>query len=157
MIEIQLLTRDEAQHWTLLPQVLLRVALFCRKHDTDTTPESLCQSIMEHFVCEPSRQTVRVVVALQDGQLIGHLIVSLDYWCGKLFGTIVQYETDATLPRPAVREALEKIADWAERKGAHLLRVLAIADDGRGDARARLFRSVYGFEPRRIMLDKPLR
>src|SRR5262245_19190657 len=157
MIEIQLLTRERGEHWGLLPQVMVRAARFCDKHDTDTTPDSLCQAIAEHFVCEPSRQTVRCVVALEDGLLVGHLVVSVDPWCGKTFATIVQYETDVVLPRPAVREALEKIADWAERKGAHLLRVLAIHDDGRGEARARLFRSVYGFQPRRIMLDKPLR
>src|SRR5262245_24752054 len=156
MIEIQLLTRDNAAHWALLPGVLLRAATFCNKFDSDTTPESLCQSIAEHFVCVPERQTVRAVVALEDGALVGHLLVSLDPWCGRLFATIVQYESDVPLPRELVLKTFDEIAEWARSKGACILRALAIADDGRGAARARLYRSIFGFQPRRIMLDKRL-
>lgn len=156
MIEIQLLTRDNPSHWALLPEVIERAAGFCKRYDTDTRPEDLSQAIREHFVTDPRGQTVRGVVALKEGILVGHLLVSLDHWCGALFATIVQYEMDVPFPKAMLRATFDEIAEWARSKGAHILRGLAIADDGRGDARARLYRAMYGFKPRRIMLDKLL-
>ena len=154
--EIHFLTRDSPADWTLVPQVLVRAAMFCRKYDADTTPESLCQSIMEHFVCEPGRQSVRAMVAVQDGVLVGHLLLSLDHWCGTMFCTVVQYESDQPLEHAKVLAAFDDIAAWARGKGATILRLLAIGDDGRAAARVRLFQRVFGFQPRRIMLDKLL-
>mgnify|MGYP001384002624 CR=1 FL=1 len=149
------LSRLDPGSWALIPRVVDRVAMFCRKHDTDTPAEVICQRVVEHFVVdEATRQTVRVWVGVQGDELIGHCLVTLDEWCGTIIGTIVQYESDLPLERALVVAAFGEIAEWAKSKGARTLRLLTLHKDDRGHARARLFQRLYGFHATHVVCDR---
>jgi len=150
------LARIDPGSWALIPRVVERVGMFCRKYDTDTQPEQICQRVVEHFVVDEKRQTVRVWVATQGDDLIGHCVVTLDEWCGTVIATIVQYESDVPLNREQVRWAFDEIASWARSKGASVMRILTLHTDERGLARARLFHRLYGFHPTHMVCDRAL-
>jgi hypothetical protein len=150
------LDRMDPGSWALMPGVVNRVAMFCRKHETDTDPESIAQRVVEHFVVPEKRQTLRVWIAVHDGSLIGHCLVTIDTWCDKVIGTIVQYESDEPLERAQVRRAFDEIAEWSRGKGATTLRILTLHKDERGLARARLFQRLYGFKPTHMVCDREL-
>jgi hypothetical protein len=154
-IRILPLVKSEPEAWALMPEALARIEKFCGTYDADSTPEVLRQAVMEHFVADDAKSSVRVLVALRDGRMIGHTLVSLDAWCGKTYLTVVQFETDAPIPRHLVRDAMEQAAWWAKGKGASVMRVLARTDE-RGAARARAFRAFYGFCPKRVVMDRSL-
>lgn len=139
-----------------MPNLLYRVAAFCKKHDTDTSEEQITQRVMENFVVPEARQHVRAWVAVQDGELIGHCLVTLDDWCGTIFATIVQYESDVPLDRAQVVRAFDDISAWARSKGASVMRILTLHKDDRGLARARLFQRLYGFHPTHMVCDRAL-
>jgi hypothetical protein len=149
------LDRMDPASWALIPGVINRVAMFCRKYETDTDPETITQRVIEHFVVPEKRQTLRVWVA-EEGGLIGHCLVTIDTWCDKVIGTIVQYESDVVLDRVQVRRAFDEIAAWSRSKGATTLRILTLHKDERGLARARLFQRLYGFHPTHMVCDRAL-
>lgn len=151
------LDRYDPGSWALMPSVVNRVAMFCRKYETDTDPETITQRVIEHFVVHEQRQTLRVWVAVYaTGDLIGHCLVTIDTWCDKVIGTIVQYESDVPLDRALVRAAFDEIAAWSRSKGATTLRILTLHKDERGLARARLFQRLYGFHPTHMVCDRAL-
>src|SRR5262249_60115202 len=108
MIRFVSLKRDDPESWALMPSVLARVGVFCVKYGTDTTAKVLLDAIMLHFASpettdkETGRATAPMILAMaavSEGEVVGHLVLSVDYWCGSYLATIVQYETDVPIPR----------------------------------------------------------
>jgi hypothetical protein len=155
-ITILALVKSDPRAWAFMPAVLERVRAFCERYDLDSTPHVLSQTVIEHFVVDEARSSVRALVALREERIVGHCLVSLEAWCGTVYATVVQYEMDEPLPTQQVRDTLEQVEWWAKGKGATVLRVLACLTDSRGPARIRAFQSLYGFRPTRQILDKEI-
>lgn len=158
-VRILPLHRDTPEAWGLIPAALARVRLFAQKYDADTDGDTLCEAIRLHFIQPDDKCKLRVLVAVRDAEVVGHLVVSVDPWCGRFIAHIVQYEMNrgARVPRVDLRRALEQAMCWAESCGATTLRVLARIDErGQGTARARAFGAFYGFRAHRIVMDRDL-
>jgi hypothetical protein len=153
-IRIVPLMHSETETWELMPEALARIEKFCGRYDADSTPDVLRKAVMSNFVADQKDAVVRVVVAVRDKRVIGHALLSLDSWCGTVYLTVVQFETDEPIPRALIRDAQEQIAWWAKQRGAVIDRVLARLDE-RGAARVRLFR-MLGYRPKRLIMDRSL-
>lgn len=160
MIRVLPLLREYPEAWARMPEALARIEKFCARYDTDTAPDVLAEAVRLHFLYDqpgpdrPLAGGVRVLVALDGETMIGHAVLSLENWCGRLHVTILQYELDRPIPTSLVRDAVEQIVAWARARGAVSLRLFARQDE-RGAARARLFRR-WGFRPTWLRMDLPL-
>lgn len=143
------LTKDHPEAWALMPQALARARSFCEHYDTDTDPETLCANVRQHFIADG---TIRVIVAVREGNVTGHCVVSIEEWCGLRHVCVVQYELDEALTREQVRDCLEQIAWWGKGLGAKEVRILSRIDE-RGVARAKTFQR-HGFRPMRLLMRK---
>src|SRR5690242_5854970 len=91
-VSIIALDRRDPRAWALMPAVLDRVRSFCERYQTDSTPEGLADRVMEHFAAaDEACRLMRVLVALRDGELVGHCVISLDGFGGNVYATLVQY------------------------------------------------------------------
>lgn len=156
-ITILPLVKTDPRAWALMPALLERVRSFCERYDTDSAPGYLAQVVVEHFVAEPEdKLPVRALVALQGETMVGHLLVEVSQWSGRTYATITQLEADVAIPRQQMIDAFEQIAWWAKHKGASILRVLAVVNDEHAAARIRMFRTVYGLQPSRVVMNKEI-
>lgn len=143
------LHRSHAWAWACLPQALERVRKFRANYEHFGDVEKLCRVIEAHFLTDDPG--VMLVVGVEDGVVVGHLLLSVDEWCGYKYVTIQQYEWDKALPREEVKQHLALVEKWARLKGAGEIRVVA-----EGPVRERAYRAFYGFKGGQTLMSKKL-
>lgn len=151
-LTIRHLVKDaEPGLWYYIPLVCDRIRAFCKRYDTDSDPEDLCEQLQRHFTAPISYVTC--MVALQDLRLVGHLLVRIEVWGKKTVANILQFEVDAgvSIPRGALVRALDEMEGWASRSGAQEMHLDAI-----NPRVERAFRTFYGFEWYRTRMRKEI-
>jgi hypothetical protein len=144
------LHRSNPLAWALLPAVLDRVRAFRATYEHFGDVERLCRVIEAHFLVDDP--DVMLIVGWDGARVVGHALLTLDEWLGDKFVTIQQYEWDAALPRAEVRAHLARIEEWARRKGAGQIRVVA-----EGPVRERAYRAFYGFEGGKTLMSRKVK
>ena len=144
------LHRSNPLAWALLPAALDRVRKFRATYERFGDVERLCRVIEAHFLTDDPN--LLLIVGYDGEKLVGHLLLTLDEWMGDKFVMIHQYEWDTALPRAEVREHLARIEEWARRKGAGQVRVIA-----EGPVRERAYRAFYGFEGGKTLMTKKVK
>lgn len=137
------LDKNIPEHWGYFGQLLERAGDFCQKYDSDADPKELENILISHFA--QGSNLMMFLVTVQEGAIVGHLIASLDVWCGARFATILQYELDkgSTIDRTEGKRLLDA---WAAMHGVRL-QLLA-----RNARIAKLFNRYWGFNPVRILM-----
>lgn len=148
-LEVLVLTCTDARAWAYWPIGAKRVADFCVKYDTDADPMLMVAQLRTAFV-QP-KSNAYILLLLEDGNVIGHLLVTLEEWFGTRIASIVQYELDKTIPRSMANETLRCVEDWARQAGAAFVQCMA-----RNEAVARTFSTYFNFKRERVMLRKSL-
>lgn len=140
--------------WALMPEALSRVRTFCRKYDSDADADLLCAHIKRNFdstsMPEPN---LLLLVGVQGGRMVGHLLASLDEWCGSRHLSILQYEADQGVAPPVglMRAVLDQLGEWARQRGATAIQLLA-----RNPALVRAFQRHYGFRVEKTLMRRSL-
>jgi len=128
-------------------QVLYRAIKFARERDLDSDPEVLWHTITNGMVAQNS--DMLVMAGLEDGKVIGHMIVRIVNNEGTLIALITQIEIDDDIRdgRDDVWEAgWPIIYQFARSKGATRVRCWAM-----NEKLAKLF-TRFGFEPKDYVL-----
>lgn len=141
------LHRAEAWAWAYMPQALARVRAFRANYEHYGDVERLVRVIEAHFLTDDP--DVLLIVGVEDGKVMGHMLLTLDEWLGSKFVTIQQYEVDVALPREELRAHLALVETWARHKGAGEIRIIA-----EGPVRERAYRAFYGFEGGKTLMSK---
>lgn len=148
-MRIILLHCHDALSWGLMPIALRRIAKFCERYGSETSPQWICTAYMKAFV-EEKPGTI-CMVALDEDLVIGHCLATLEPWGDRLYVNVIQFETDRPVDRTLMREAFEILGDWGRKNGADAFQVFA-----RNRDLARVFRTFWGFEEKRILMRLPL-
>ena len=144
---IAILDRRIKQHWTYFAELLERVDNFVETYDSDADSSLLAEALMLHFA-QGSDQML-FFVCVKNNKVAGHLIATIDTWCGSKYATIIQYEVDkGSLLSEERREGWKLLTAWAQSHGANL-QILA-----RSPKMARVFSRYWGFTPERVLMRK---
>ena len=133
----------------LMPQLLARVRALSEQLEGVGDPGILCRAIELNFMADDPQ--IIALVAVDDGQLVGHAILSLDHWLGHKYVMVLQYQLDEALPREIVREQMAKVEEWGRNHGAVEMRALVT-----GDNLERAYRSFYGFQRKQVLMTRPI-
>lgn len=148
-LEALLLSAEDARSWHYFPHAIFRIAKFAKKYDSDADIAMMVAQLKLSFVRPDS--PANILLFLNKGVTVGHLLTSMEEWFGTSFATIVQYELDQPCPRNFTVLALAEVEKWAVARGARFLQCLA-----RDEHVARAFSTFHGFEKNRIVMRKPL-
>lgn len=135
--------------WAAMPELERRIRDFCVRHDTDLPADLLIRSVHASYIADVPNMLV--ILAIDDGQVIGHLLVDLADWGGRKVATIVQYALDGMVPIEVLRKGLGLIEQWARGRGCQAVQVLAISEE-----LARAYGRFYGFRRHRVLMRKRL-
>ncbi len=149
MMRAVMLVNTSDLAWSLMPEVLARVARFCVRYDSVADPEFLCQQVRNHFAVG-SPGVVAVALVAEDG-VVGHVLAEKSDWAGSCFATILQYELDRAMSEADRLAGFEVIERWARDIGALGIQIFART---RGLARA--FRR-YGLTESAVLMRKPIK
>jgi hypothetical protein len=147
--EIFILRPDDARSWALMPYALARIKAFCIADEPDEEPESLVFRVETSFVRFDG--VYGIIVVLQDGQLVGHVLLRLEQIVDqpeKRWLTVEQYSLDkgSGVTLEIARESFGKI-----RTVARVLKATSLRARVKDEARERAFRA-YGFKRMAILL-----
>lgn len=148
-LEAVVLSADDQRSWGYFPYAIYRIASFAREHDSDADVGMMVTQLKISFVRPDGPASI--ILLLDDGQVIGHLLTTIEEWFGTKFATIVQYSLDKPCPRNFTILALEEVERWAKSRGATFVQCLAL-----DDKRARAFSVFHGFTKNRIVMRKAL-
>lgn len=146
------LHREDAESWGYVPLLCARFRDFCVTYASEADPEQLIRLYQQQFL-QDTPQLI-AIVALQEGRIVAHLLVSLDWWMGARLATILQYVQDKEdmdlIPHEQLHHTFAWLRQWARANGAGHLQCLV-----RHPALARLFRQ-YGFVSKAVLMRQPL-
>jgi len=77
--------------WALMPKVLDRIKLFCDKYDTETKPAILIPQIRQMFATDSPYLGLWGIID-ENGEIIGHILVTVEQYCNEPFLLIMQAE-----------------------------------------------------------------
>jgi hypothetical protein len=146
---IGVLHRLDPGAWSLMPELLARVRALSEQLEGVGDPGILCRAIELNFMADDPQ--IIAIVAVDDGQLVGHAILSLDHWLGHKYVMVQQYQLDKALSREAVRKHIAKIEEWGRNHGAVELRALVT-----GDTLERAYRAFYGFQRKQVLMTRSI-
>ena len=142
------LHRDNDESWAYVPLVCQRLRDFCTTYASEADPEQVIRLYQQQFLQDTPQ--LLVIVALQEGRIVAHLLVSLDWWMGARLATVLQYAQDTDdmdlIPREQLHTTFTWLRQWAKAQGAGHLQCLV-----RHPALVRAFRQ-YGFAPAAMLL-----
>jgi hypothetical protein len=150
MIEVIPLDSRIPQAWALIPAFLERVRQFVLRYEPDESPDFLCAEVRRCFAADDYGR--RGVAVLNDGRMVGHVLLMLEEHAGQRWLTIQQYEVDKG------SGVTREIADyWLDAfcKLARELKAKQVRARVQGDARARAFKR-YGFKPFAVLLARDI-
>jgi hypothetical protein len=150
MVEVIPLDARIPLAWALMPAFLERVRKFAVEYETDEDPDYLCGEVRRCFAVDEYAR--RGVAILNDGRLVGHVLLMLEEHVGQRWLTIQQYELDKG--SGVTRNVIDF---WMEafRKLGRELKAKALRARVKDEVRLRAFKR-YGFKPFATILAQDL-
>jgi len=113
--------------YTLFGGVLKRITDFCDRFDTEANGKVLAKCVERDFVKETNEQEYMIIVVLQGGEIVGHLLVHLDIYYGYRSVYVHQAELNHARVSPdEVLNALKLVNDWGKMQGAKKIKGASI-------------------------------
>jgi len=135
------------------PEVLRRVADFCRQYNSDAHIDTMVATIAAKLYEDPRTVGTLVMVGVQDGKVVGHLVAEIQTYYGGVYSMITQLAVDRdskVLPE-VMTAGLEVVDAWTRAKGGTKQRIWA-----RTPAVARLFRKHNFVDQERVLMEREL-
>ena len=110
-LHVMRMHRDTMSSWSLMPELLRRIERFCVDYDSDADAAFLVRLYMAQFTAEEPVYICGVFI--EHGEVVGHFMAGLMYWCGTPAVTIMQFQADVPLPETLVAEGMDLIKEWA--------------------------------------------
>lgn len=112
----------------LLGQALTRIREFSEKYDGDADPVVFCREIQEDFIKQRDHEFF-IVVAVEDGRVVGHMLARLESYYGRRYVFILQTDiSGAGLTPKQIDSGFDMLSNWAQDVSALGIRLAAITE-----------------------------
>jgi hypothetical protein len=149
MIEIVRLENTKDNHWALMSKVLKRITDFCERHGTDIPAKTITKALASHFISDAPM--IATWAILDDMELIGHAVVSVEDQHGTCILSFLQWEMDAHIERDLLRNAFKEVCDFGIKRGATWVQMVTF-----NEQLQHLFAREWGFKTHRIIMRRSL-
>lgn len=152
-VRVVMLAKEKEVAWMVMPEVLERIKRFCRENSTDDNPEILAECIMKDFTAKTDERSFALLVAIHDGQLIGHLLALREHYCGVNYINVMQFSVDkkSGIPTGILQAGFDMLMEWGNLNMATKVRAQVPSE-----AHARRLEIFYGFHRKRILMEREI-
>jgi len=137
------------ESWILMPKVLRRIKQFCNKYDTETKSSYLIPQITQMFATDHPGLGLWGGID-EDGNMVGHILVTVEQYCGEPFLLVMQAGVDNGFPVGVTHKVFNEIERWGRK---NKIKKIHISTERLPEA----FQRKYKFEKYKTVMIKEIR